>query len=192
MISTSLLEEKLHLNGYGEDEIASMLPKLEEIDRLKQEKNAILLAHYYQIAPIQIIADVKGDSLALALAARNLVKDKRMIVSSTVHFMAEMVKLLNPNKKVVIPDMSASCSIAEGMNGATVRKIRDHFPNSGIVAYINTTAEVKAEVDSVCTSANAEAILRAIPGNPVIMLPDHYFAKNVFADMKTREIGRAH
>lgn len=181
-IDWEIIEAKLMDARYDDIQIAQVMPKLREIDRLRHEKQAIILAHYYQIPPIQMIADVKGDSLALAMAAREI-KDARLIVSSTVHFMAEMVKLLSPDKKVVIPGLGASCSIAEGMNGATIRKMREYLSDAKIIAYINTTAEVKAEVDVICTSANAKTILERMEGDTVIMLPDSFFAENIFKDM---------
>ncbi|MCA9410956.1 MAG: quinolinate synthase NadA [Candidatus Omnitrophica bacterium] len=176
------IEERLYDLDYSGDEVAIILPKLQRFDELRQEKNAILLAHYYQIAPIQIIADHAGDSLALAMAARDT-GDAEIIVSSTVHFMAEMVKILSPDKKVLLPALDASCSIAEGMNGATVRRIRESFPGCSIVGYINSTAEVKAELDSTCTSANAKEVAQRIEGEPVILIPDHYFAENILSQI---------
>tara|TARA_Y100000031_G_C8226823_1_gene388797 strand:+ start:210 stop:1289 length:1080 start_codon:yes stop_codon:yes gene_type:complete len=149
-----------------------------EIDRVRSEKNAIILAHYYQIPPIQMVADFKGDSLALAMKAKEI-GDKDLVVSSTVHFMAEMVKLLSPDKKVVIPSSDASCSIAEGINASVIQRIREEFPKAAVVGYINTTATVKAEFDSVCTSANAEQVVQRIPGKEVILVPDHLFFRNI-------------
>jgi quinolinate synthase len=177
------IEDRLYELGQTGNDVATIMPKLREIDRLRQEKNAIILAHYYQIAPIQLIADKVGDSLALAQAARNIAQDKSLVLCSTVHFMAEMVKMLNPDKKVIIPDLEASCSIAEGMNPETVKDIRKNFPDAAIIAYINTTAEAKAQVDLVCTSANASDIVRRVKENQVVLLPDYYFAKNIFAQI---------
>lgn len=158
------LRDKHH---YEEGEVSEVMPKLRKIDEIRKEKSAIILAHYYQIPPIQLIADIKGDSLKLAQAAKEI-EDKKLVVCSTVVFMAEMVKLLSPDKKVVVPSLEAGCSIASGINGESVRKIRERFPGSAIVAYVNTYADTKAEVDSVCTSANAKEVLRNIKGNPVL------------------------
>ncbi|MBI5390813.1 quinolinate synthase NadA [Candidatus Woesearchaeota archaeon] len=157
-----------------------VLQTLHRIDDVRREKNAVILAHYYQIPPIQMIADYTGDSLALALKAKDT-KDKDLIVCSTVHFMAEMVKLLSPEKKVVIPVPDASCSIAEGMNASTLQRIRELYPTAALVGYINSTAETKAHLDVVCTSANAQAVATRVSGDPVILLPDHYFAQNIIA-----------
>ena len=190
MINSSEIGKKLSIHGYSEEEIKKIMPRLEEIDEVRREKGAIILAHYYQIPPIQLIADKTGDSLALATSARDLGEDGGLVVSSTVYFMGEMIKLLNPNKKVVIPDPTASCSIAEGMNAETVRKIRSNYPDAGIVAYVNTTAEVKSEVDAVCTSANAEKVVKNIEGDPVILLPDYLFAKNVLGSLREESRNR--
>lgn len=177
------IEDRLYDLDYSGEAVEQILPKLRRFDDLRREKNAILLAHYYQIAPIQMIADKAGDSLALAMAAREI-GDAEIIVSSTVHFMAEMVKILSPEKRVLLPALDASCSIAEGMNGATVRRIREAFPGCAIVGYINSTAEVKAELDAVCTSANAKTVAERIEGDPVILIPDHYFAENIIGQIR--------
>jgi quinolinate synthase len=166
---------------YTHEQADQMLEKLKKIDVLRKKKNAVILAHYYQSLPIQLIADICGDSLALAMCSEKI-KGKSLVVSSTVHFMAEMVKLLNPEKKVIIPNPAASCSIAEGMNGATVRKIREKFPKASIIGYINSTAEVKAELDVCCTSANAVQVIQKMQGDPLILLPDEYFALNVLKE----------
>ena len=176
------IEDRLTAQGHSPDEIAKIMPKLKEIDALRRDKNAVILAHYYQIPAIQSIADISGDSLRLAMAAREIA-DKRLVVSSTVHFMAEMVKLLSPDKKVVIPDLEAGCSIAEGINGEALRAIRRQFPKAAIVGYINTNAEAKAEMDSVCTSANASLVAQRISGDPIIMVPDYFFSKNVLTPL---------
>jgi quinolinate synthase len=177
------IEERLYDLDFSGEEVGQILPKLQKFDDLRRSKNAILLAHYYQIAPIQIIADHAGDSLALAMAARDM-GDVDIVVSSTVHFMAEMVKILSPDKKVLLPALDASCSIAEGMNAPTVRRIREVFPGCSIVGYINSTAAVKAELDSVCTSANAKKVAQRIEGDPVILIPDHYFAENIIGQIQ--------
>ncbi|MCR4327494.1 MAG: quinolinate synthase NadA [Nanoarchaeota archaeon] len=169
--------------NYPKEHVEKLMPKLEEIDFLRKEKNAVVLAHLYQIPPIQLISDFRGDSLKLAEYAKNI-GDKSLIVSSTVKFMAEMAKILSPSKKVVVPSLEASCSIAEGINGETIKRIKESFPDSSIVSYINTYIDSKAEVDSVCTSANARQVLENIGGNSVILLPDYFFSKNVIKSIK--------
>lgn len=186
------IEEQLESNArYSQGEIEQIMSKLEEIDTLRREKGAVILAHYYQIPPILLIADKTGDSLALARAASQI-RNANLVVCSTVHFMAEIVKLLSPGKKVVIPDMAASCSIAEGINGDAVRELRRQFPDAAIVGYINTTAEAKAEMDAVCTSANASLVAERIKGDPLIMLPDYFFSKNVLAHLAERDRDRTY
>ena len=180
MADLEQIKKKLStIHKYSDSELDIIMPKLEEIDRIRKAKHAVILAHYYQIPPIQLIADKAGDSLALASYAKALPNEISLIVTSTVYFMAEMVKSMCPGKKVVIPDPKAGCSIADGMNVNALRKIRENYPKAAIVAYINTTAEVKSEVDAVCTSANASTILSNIEGNPVILLPDYFFSKNI-------------
>ena len=170
---------KAQIPATSRDEIIS---KLLHIDRLKKEKQIILLAHYYQILPIQLIAYICGDSLFLAKAYQTIGSAK-IILSSTVYFMAEMVKLFNPEKKVIIPDLEASCSIAMGMNASVIKKLKSEFPSSAIVTYVNSTLEVKACSDVICTSANAKNIITKIAGNPVIVLPDHYLAENIISEI---------
>lgn len=169
---------RLAQEGYTDERV---LPLLREIDRVRREKGALLLAHYYQIAPLQLIADKVGDSLALAQEAKRLAAQGRngLIVSSTVEFMAEMVKMLNPASKVVIPGLGASCSIAQGMNAATVERIRAAYPQGRIVGYINSHAATLAAYDSACTSANARDVVSRIDGDPVILVPDYFLARNI-------------
>jgi len=164
-------------------QVEETFERLREIDRLRTEKDAVLLAHYYQLAPIQAIADFRGDSLNLALQARDLGRG-RLVVCATVHFMAEMIQLLSPQRKVVIPSLEASCSIAEGVNGAMVRRMKEAFPEATVVAYINTTAETKAAVDVGCTSANAREIVSRAPGRQVLLIPDFYFAVNIIRQLE--------
>ena len=163
-------------------QVEETFEQLREIDRLRTEKDAVILAHYYQMAPIQAIADFRGDSLNLAMQARDL-GHGRLVVSATVHFMAEMIQLLSPRRKVIIPSLEASCSIAEGVNGAMVGRMKEAFPEATVVSYINTTAETKAAVDVVCTSANAREIVRRAPGRQVLLIPDFYFAINIIREI---------
>ncbi len=148
----------------GEDLVQAILD-------LKKEKNAVILAHYYQPAEIQDIADFLGDSLQLARQAKDT--DADMIAFCGVHFMAEAAKILNPTKKVVLPDTQAGCSLADGCSGEGLRKMREKHPNALIATYINCNAETKAESDIIVTSSNAETIINALPNDrPIIFAPD--------------------
>ena len=162
-------------------------PYVKAINDLKKERNAVILAHNYQTPEIyNCVADVVGDSLQLAkLAAKS---DADIIVQGGVHFMAETSKLLNPNKTVLIPDRKAGCSLAEAITGADVRLLRQRYPGVPVVAYVNTSAEVKAEVDICCTSSNALKIVESMGSDRVIFLPDQYLAKNVQAQTKVQII----
>jgi quinolinate synthase len=143
----------------------------QEILRLKSELNAVLLAHYYQEGPIQDIADVVGDSLELARRAAET--GAEVIVFAGVHFMAETAKILNPEKQVLLPDLNAGCSLAEGCPAPAFRALREKHPGYTAISYINCTAEVKALSDIICTSSNAEKIIRQIPSTtPIIFAPD--------------------
>jgi quinolinate synthase len=148
----------------------------EEILKLKKQLNAVLLAHYYQESEIQDIADFVGDSLELARRAKST--DADVIVFAGVHFMAETAKILNPNKLVLIPDMEASCSLAEGCPADEFRKFREAHPEHIAITYINCTAEVKALSDIICTSSNAEKIINQIPPEkPILFSPDRNLGK---------------
>lgn len=143
----------------------------EAILQLKKEKNAVILAHYYQPPAIQDIADYLGDSLQLARAAKDTEAD--MIAFCGVHFMAEAAKILNPTKKVVLPDTQAGCSLADGCSGEGLRAMRAQYPGALIATYINCNAETKAESDIIVTSSNAETIIRSLPEDrPIIFAPD--------------------
>ncbi len=149
---------------------------IEEINRLKREKGAVILAHNYQTPDIfHGVADIVGDSLALAQKAKE--SDADIIVLCGVHFMAETAKIVNPSKKVLIPDLEAGCSLASSITAQDVRKLREKYPGVPIVAYVNTTAEVKAEVDICCTSANAVKVVESLGSDRVIFLPDKYLGK---------------
>lgn len=142
-----------------------------EINRLRKEKNAIILAHYYQEEAIQDIADFVGDSLELARKAAQT--DADIIVFAGVYFMAETAKIINPHKKVLLPDSLAGCSLADGCLPSDFKMFKTKFPNHKVISYINTTAEIKAMSDYVCTSSNAEKIIRSIPEDqPLIFAPD--------------------
>ena len=141
-----------------------------------RKKNAVLLAHYYQESQIQDLADFVGDSLSLANKAAN--SDAQLIVFAGVHFMAETVKIMNPNKTVIVPDLSASCSLAESCTPEKFKEFINLNPGHTVVSYINTTAEVKALSDVICTSSNAEKIIRSIPKEqPIIFGPDKNMGK---------------
>jgi len=143
----------------------------DEIQRLKKERNAVLLAHYYQESEIQDLADFIGDSLQLAQAAQRTQAD--VILFAGVHFMAETAKILNPERIVLVPDMKAGCSLADGCPVDRFRAWKARYPGAVVVSYINCSAEVKAESDYICTSSNAEKIVRAIPADRTILFaPD--------------------
>src|ERR1700749_3194940 len=153
-------------------------PYVKAINALKKERNAVILAHNYQTPEIyNCVADFVGDSLQLAREAMKV--DADIIVQCGVHFMAETSKILNPDKTVLIPDMKAGCSLASSITGADVRLLRERFPGVPIVAYVNTSAEVKAEVDICCTSSNAVQVVESLDAPMVIFLPDQYLAKYV-------------
>jgi quinolinate synthase len=142
-----------------------------EIKRLKKELNAVILAHYYQESEIQDIADFVGDSLELARKAKATSAD--VIVFSGVHFMAETAKILNPNKLVLLPDLDAGCSLAEGCPADDFKAFREKYPDHLAITYINCSAEVKALSDIICTSSSAEKIINQIPLNkPILFSPD--------------------
>ena len=148
---------------------------------LKRARNAVILAHNYQTPEIfHCVADLVGDSLALARKAMDV--DADVIVLAGVHFMAETAKLLNPDKTVLIPDLGAGCSLADSITPEDVRLMRQRYPGVPIVTYVNTSAAVKAESDICCTSGNARAIVEALGTDRVIMLPDEYLARNVAAE----------
>ncbi len=143
-----------------------------EIDRLRKERKAVILAHYYQDADIQDLADHLGDSLELAKRARDA-KDAEVIVFCGVHFMAETAKIVNPSKTVVIPDLEAGCSLADACPADKLRAWKQQHPDHYVVMYINCSAATKAESDIICTSSNAEKIIRSVPeGKPILFGPD--------------------
>ena len=142
-----------------------------EIIRLKKEKNAVILGHYYQREEIQDLSDYIGDSLALAQMAQKC--DNDIIVFCGVHFMAETAKILNPSRKVLLPDMTASCSLAESCKGEDFAKFKAEHPDHIVMSYINCTAEIKAMSDIICTSGNAEKLVRSLPEDQkIIFAPD--------------------
>ncbi len=165
-------------NTVPEIEWLSHAPYIYKINKLKKEKNAIILAHNYQTPEIYHgISDFSADSLALAVEAAKTKAE--IIVMCGVHFMAETAKLMSPNKKVLLPDMSAGCSLSSSITGEDVRKLKQTYPGVPVVSYVNTSADVKAETDVCCTSANAIKIVNSLGVGKVIFLPDDYLAKYV-------------
>ena len=161
-----------------EIEWAVHAPYIHKINKLKKEKNAVILAHNYQTPEIYHgIADFSADSLALAVEASKTSAD--IIVMAGVHFMAETAKLMSPAKKVLLPDMLAGCSLSSSITGDDVRNLKKKYPGVPVVSYVNTSADVKAETDVCCTSANAVKIVNSLGVNKVIFLPDDYLAKYV-------------
>ena len=153
-------------------------PYIYEINKLKKEKNAVILAHNYQTPEIYHgISDFSADSLALAVEAAKT--EAKIIVMCGVHFMAETAKLMSPDKKVLLPDMKAGCSLSSSITGDDVRKLKKKYPGVPVVSYVNTSADVKAETDVCCTSANAVKIVNSLKKRRVIFLPDDYLAKYV-------------
>jgi quinolinate synthase len=170
-----------------EIEWAFHAPLIYKINMLKKEKNAVVLAHNYQTPEIfHGVADIAADSLALAVEAKKTNAD--IIVLCGVHFMAETAKLMNPNKKVLLPDMGAGCSLASSITGKDVRMLKEKYPGVPVVSYVNTSADVKAESDICCTSANAVKVVESLGTDKVIFLPDQYMAKYVQTKTKVQII----
>ena len=161
-----------------EIEWTSHAPYIYKINKLKKEKNAVILAHNYQTPEIYHgISDFSADSLALAVEAAKTKAD--IIIMCGVHFMAETAKLMSPNKKVLLPDMTAGCSLSSSITGEDVRNLKRKYPGVPVVSYVNTSADVKSETDVCCTSANAVKIVNSLGVRKVIFLPDDYLAKYV-------------
>src|SRR3954454_14538220 len=164
-------KNKVEEKGFLDIDIDVQMDLFSEIERLKKEKNAIVLAHYYVEGDIQDVADFLGDSLALAQKAQSTNAD--MIVFAGVHFMAETAKILNPTKKVVLPDLKAGCSLAESAPASLFRRFKEKNSDHIIISYINCTVEIKALSDIICTSSNAQRIIESIPEDqPIIFAPD--------------------
>ena len=156
-----------------EEEIAALQPTIDEINRLKRERNAVVAAHNYMTPDIyHLAADITGDSLALAYLGLETEAD--VIVLAGVHFMAETAKLIAPEKTVLIPDTDAGCSLADGITGADIRRLKEMYPGVPVVSYVNTSADVKAESDITCTSSNAVAVVESLGVDRVIFTPDQY------------------
>ena len=185
-INIEKAKQKLSVRGFLDIEVSPQLDLFLEIERLKKEKNAIVLAHYYQEADIQDVADYIGDSLGLAQQAEKTTAD--LIVFAGVHFMAETAKILNPDKKVVLPDLKAGCSLADSAPGDLFKAFKEKYPEHLVISYINCSAEVKALSDIICTSSNAQKIVESIPPEqPIIFAPDKnlgaYLIKKTGRDM---------
>ena len=167
----NITKEAIFKKGFVDIELDAQLDLFTEIERLKKKKNAIILAHYYQEPDIQDVADYIGDSLGLAQKAEQTNAD--MIVFAGVHFMAETAKILNPSKKVLLPDLKAGCSLADSAPVDLFIAFKDKNPDHLVVSYINCSAEIKALSDIICTSGNAEAVIESIPKDqPIIFAPD--------------------
>jgi quinolinate synthase len=178
--------EEINVKGFAEEFIDPALDLFEEIERLKKEKNAVVLAHYYQEPDIQDIADYIGDSLGLSQQAAKT--DADIIVFAGVHFMAETAKILSPQKKVLLPDVKAGCSLADSCPPHLFRKFKEKHPDHLVITYVNCTAELKALSDIVCTSSNAVQIVESLPKDQKIIFgPDKnlgaYVAKKTGRDL---------
>jgi len=163
--------KKIDERGFLDIDVDPSVDIFKEIERLKKEKNAVVLAHYYQEPDIQDVADYIGDSLGLAQQAAKTEAD--IIVFAGVHFMAETAKILNPNKKVLLPDLKAGCSLADSAPAPLFRRFKEQHPGHIVISYINCTADIKALSDIICTSSNAQKIIESIPeSQPIIFAPD--------------------
>ncbi len=177
-------KKELQEKGFLDIDTSSDTDYVAEIKKLKKEKNAVILAHYYQEPEIQDIADFVGDSLQLSYKAAEV--DAEMIVFAGVHFMAETAKILNPEKKVVLPDLNAGCSLAESCPANDLQAMKDKYPDHTVITYVNTSAEAKAISDICCTSSNARKIVESVPEDqPILFAPD----RNLGAWIK-KETGR--
>ena len=186
MSDTATAQKQLDTLGYLDIEVDPTLDLVAEIERLKKEKNAIILAHYYQESEIQDVADYIGDSLGLSQKAAD--NDADIIVFAGVHFMAETAKMLSPHKKVLLPDLKAGCSLADSCPPHLFKKFKEKHPDHVVVSYINCTAELKTLTDICCTSTNSVAIIESIPEDqPIIFAPDKnlgaYLIKKTGRDM---------
>src|SRR3982751_2208290 len=163
--------EEIKLKGFVDEYIDPSLDLFDEINKLKKEKNAVILAHYYQEGDIQDIADYIGDTLGLSKKAAKT--DADIIVFGGVHFMAETAKILSPNKKVLLPDLKAGCSLADSAPPDLFRLFKDKHPDHLVISYINCSAGMKALSDIICTSSNAQKIVESLPADQkIIFAPD--------------------
>ncbi len=190
ILTPDAVEDAVRATAGAYEKVRHLIPEVEwavhaplivEIERLKRQRNAVILAHNYQTPEIfHGVADIAGDSLALAQRAAD--SDAEVIVVCGVHFMAETAKVLNPERTVLIPDLEAGCSLAASITGADVRELKERHPGVPVVTYVNTSAEVKAEADICCTSANAKEVVESLGAERVIFLPDEYLGRWVAAN----------
>ena len=184
--ATESIYQKLS-NVVPEIEWSFHAPLIHKINMLKKEKNAVVLAHNYQTPEIYYgVSDIAADSLALAVEASRT--DADIIILCGVHFMAETAKLMNPKKKVLLPDMNAGCSLASSITEKDVKLLKEKYPGVPVVTYVNTSADVKAESDICCTSANAVKVVESLGVDKVIFIPDHYLANYVQKNTKVKII----
>ena len=177
-MTVATLEISRKTTVFPPEERAALEPLIQEIEQLKSERNAVITAHNYMTPDIYYgVADMVGDSLALAQMAAG--SDAEVILVAGVHFMAETSKIINPDATVLIPDLRAGCSLAEGINGADVRRLKSLHPGTPVVTYVNTSAEVKAESDICCTSGNAVKVVESLGSERVIFLPDGFLGRYV-------------
>jgi quinolinate synthase len=170
-VDINIAKQGLIKKGFLDLEIDPQIDLFAEIQKLKKEKNALLLAHYYQETDIQDVADYIGDSLGLAQKAEQAKSD--IILFAGVHFMAETAKILNPTKKVILPDLKAGCSLADSAPTPLFKAFKEKHPDHLVISYINCTAEIKALSDIICTSSNAQKIIESVPKDqPIIFAPD--------------------
>jgi quinolinate synthase len=186
MRELEIAKSELQKKGYLDLPVDVRLDLFAEIERLKKEKNAIVLAHYYQEPDIQDVADYIGDSLGLSQQAAKT--DADIIVFAGVHFMAETAKILSPQKKVLLPDLKAGCSLADSAPPELFRRFKEKHPDHLVISYINCSAGIKALSDIICTSSNAEKIIESVPKDqPIIFAPDRnlgaYLAHKTGRDM---------
>ncbi len=177
-MTVATLEISRKSTVFPPEERAALEPLIQEIEQLKSERNAVITAHNYMTPDIYYgVADMVGDSLALAQMAAG--SDAEVILVAGVHFMAETSKIINPDVTVLIPDLRAGCSLAEGITGADVRRLKSLHPGTPVVTYVNTSAEVKAESDICCTSGNAVKVVESLGSERVIFLPDGFLGRYV-------------
>lgn len=176
----SQMTESLHGSDIPAEELIA------QINRLRQEKNAVILAHNYQVPEIQDVADVTGDSLGLSLEASET--DADIIVFCGVHFMAESAKILSPKKKVLLPHLGAGCSLADSITPESLDDWKQRYPGYTVVTYVNSTAEVKAESDICCTSANAVSVVRSLDSDKILFTPDRNLGRWVAEQVPEKEI----
>jgi quinolinate synthase len=174
------MTESLHGSDIPAEELIA------QINRLRQEKNAVILAHNYQVPEIQDVADVTGDSLGLSLEASET--DADIIVFCGVHFMAESAKILSPEKKVLLPHLGAGCSLADSITPESLDDWKQRYPGYTVVTYVNSTAEVKAESDICCTSANAVSVVRSLDSDKILFTPDRNLGRWVAEQVPEKDI----